>query len=351
MLSSTALVAIIDASTTAIILQQDFPALDGVGDLVANQASAKASAGQWKNDVRGKIFKVNQAVIDYNSNFQELYSPLLEIADKIGVDPDALREIAEGLNDLLQVITEQAQNVNDAKDAMAGLLVDMTDETVKLEADAAKIKSKYTGDQGELQNLEDLAQADKFAMDYDIAMIAVGIVGDVVGTIILAVSVTLFIESGGAATPVIVTGLLVTADFITVTVHCGDDYKAKAAEYGTTLATIATLKAGIAMAQVLTGSVGSLVNNLTSAVNALSSVAEAWDLLALDYSSVITALQRAEEPKKAASVIKTHLKAAKDSWDLLEKDAQNFKDKILGVQVENLAKNLKKGQTTIPAPV
>lgn len=329
-------VAVLDVATTAITVQPEFTDLEGVNKLKEHQAASKADADTWRDDVRPVLFSVNDAIINYNTEFGNLYNPLYEFAGQLQ-DPqqcaDAQSNLLAGLQNLQGVLRAQKNRVDLAAEKINDLRGSMLTHESELNGDLAEIKAKYEGDQGKIADIENKIAAYGEAMNRDLAIIGFGATGVVVGGLTVAVGVALWLESVGGSTPVIVVGVGLIAAGGGAAGYGIYDYNKSSDNKAAAIRELATVNAEIAVAKLLTTDVSTLVTNLDTASEALKKLSDGWGQLDRDYQNVIEALENTqgnvEKTKPLAFIVQANLKTSKQQWDTLVTDANTIKQNLL----------------------
>ncbi len=329
-------VAVLDVTTTAITVQPDFEDLDGVKDLKLHQQASKSDANTWRSDVRPTLFTVNDAIINYNTEFSNLYDPLYEFGGQLADAQkcaDAQSNLVAGLQDLQGVMKAQKERVDSAAEKINNLRQLMLTHESELKGNLTEVKAKYEGDHGEIQDKENQIHACDEAMSKDLTIIGLGSTGAVVGVLTVSVGVALWVESIGGSTPVIVVGLGLIAGGAGAAGYAGYDYNKNSKKKAQLQRELATINAEIAIAKSLTTGVSKLVYNLDTAANALDTLSKAWGQLDRDYQNIIDALNNTqgnvEKTKPLAFLVQANLKTSKQQWDTLVTDANTFKQNLL----------------------
>lgn len=329
-------VAVLDVTTTAIIVQPDFEDLDEVTDLKLHQQASKSDANTWRSDVRPTLFTVNDAIINYNTEFSNLYDPLYEFAGQLADAQkcaDAQSNLVAGLQDLQDVMKAQRERVDSAAEKINNLRQSMLTHESELNGNLTEVKAKYEGDQGKIKDKENQIDACDEAMRRDLMIIGFGSTGAVVGVLTVSVGAALWVESIGGSTPVIVVGVGLIAGGAGAAGYAGYDYNQNSEKKAQLKRELATINAEIAIAKSLTTGVSNLVQNLDESANALDALSKAWGQLDRDYQNIIEALNHTqgnvEKTKPLAWIIQKNLKTSKDQWNTLVTDANTFKQNLL----------------------
>ena len=329
-------VSVLDVATTAITVQPDFKDLEGVENLKEHQVASKSDANTWRNDVRPTLFSVNDAIINYNTEFGNLYDPLYEFAGQLQ-DPqkcaDAQSNLVAGLQNLQGVLKVQKDRVDLAAEKINGLRESMLTHESALNGDLTEIKAKYEGDKGRLAATENKITAYDTAMSRDLTIIGSGATGVVVGGLTVAVGVALWLESAGGSTPVIVVGVGVIVAGGAAAGYGIYDYNKSSDSKAAAIRELSTINAEIAVAKLLTTDVSTLVTHLDTASEALKKLSDGWGQLDRDYQNIIEALENtqgnAEKTKPLAFIVQANLRTSKQQWDTLVNDANTIKQNLL----------------------
>lgn len=336
----------IDVATDAILLQPDFEHLKGADDLQKHQNESKATATTWKTDVRSALFSIIDAVLAYNSQFSAFYDDLYKLAEQMGTDDKARSDLVLGLNELKKQVTLQKNKITDVAGKLNQFHSTMKDHQGKLTVDFNTISNMYESKKGIIAQLNEAVDALNHAMAKDLGQMALGAGAIVAGILAVAVGVGFWLESGGTSTPVIVAGIVAIAGTAggTAAIATGAaDYSSSARKKADMLNQISGIDSDLAAAKHLESGVTHLITSVSAASDAANLLSEKWSVLERDYDNVITALQSTQDGAQLSFIVKDHLRAAKDQWDGLEKDAKAIKENFLQpVNVDTSA--LEKGE-------
>lgn len=329
-------VTLLDISTSAILVQPDFLSLEKVPQLPEHQKASKTSALAWKETVRPKLFAVNDTIINFNTEFNSLYSYLYQFAEDLS-DPnkcaDAQTNLIAGILELQKTLRLQQSKVIDANTHINNLLSTMLTCESNLGGDLTLITAQYTGDTGTLHDLTEAIESYEHAMSNDLTIIGLGAAAGVVGLLTIGVGAVLWVESLGGSTPVILLGLAITAGGAAAVGYGISDYNTFSNKKAAATRQLAVLDKEIAVANSLKTGVSSLVQQLDQSTKALDQLSVAWNQLDRDYSSLITALQSThgniEQTKPLSFIVKANLTTSKEHWNILQNDAKAIKDNIL----------------------
>ncbi len=329
-------ITMLDIATTAITIQPDFKDLQGVDDLKAHQADSKADAKKWRNEVRPVLFSVNDAIINFSTEFTNLYTPLFEFAGQLKEPqeyPDAQSNLVAGLQNLQSVLRTQKNRVDLAVNEINSLRQSMLIHESALSGDLTEIKAKYEGDQGKIKDIENIITSYQDAMQNDLGIIGFGAAGVVVGGLVAAVGVAMWLESAGGSTPVIAIGIGIIVAGSGAGAYGIYDYNKSSNSKAEAIRELATINTEIAVAKSLTCDVSALIGHLDQASGALKKLADGWGQLDRDYQNLIDALENTqgntEKNQPLAFIVQANLRSSKQQWEILLEDANTVKENLL----------------------
>lgn len=349
----------LDIATAAIIEQPTFSHLkdEKAPDLIPNQEQAKKLALSWRNELRKKIFDVNQSIIDYTRYFNVYYNQMMDFIKVMENDEKNFDEARSNLilmlKSLINELVKRKKIIEDTSTAIKNLYNDMLETESKLSGNLAEIKAYYEGESGRLKDLEAQITAYSEAMSNDLAYIGAGAGGVVVGALTITVGVGTLVL-GGSGVPIIATGVAITAAGAASLIYGAVDYSKKSKMKSEAIAEIASISAELQIAASLLTDVSTLNKCIDTCTQNLDTIAKGWNVLINDYSSVIDALEATEfstDAKSPVFLIEANLRVSKEAWDTLDGDAKKFKENILNptpVDTSELDNYMEKGELKKP---
>ena len=205
---------VVDTYVSTTLKQPTFPELEGVPDLKKHQETSKETANMWRDVTRRSLYQSNYDLIAFNNAFSSYYDPLVlcvsqfDDKDKKKAD-EAKKNFVTGLQLLVSMIEANQAACEASLGELRTFQKRLDKDQSNLKSDDAAANAQYVADGGRLDELKDLIKADKKAMEKDMAIIASGATADVIGGVMIAVGVLGEIETAGASTALVVTGLAV----------------------------------------------------------------------------------------------------------------------------------------------
>ena len=205
---------VVDTYVSTTLKQPTFPELEGVPDLKKHQETSKETANMWRDVTRRSLYQSNYDLIAFNNAFSSYYDPLVlcvsqfDDKDKKKAD-EAKKNFVTGLQLLVSMIEANQAACEASLGELRTFQKRLDKDQSNLKSDDAAANAQYVADGGRLDELKDLIKVDKKAMEKDMAIIASGATADVIGGVMIAVGVLGEIETAGASTALVVTGLAV----------------------------------------------------------------------------------------------------------------------------------------------
>lgn len=298
-----------------------------------DQNTARNNANTWLNTVKPKIQGVARDVINYNTEFQNYYTSLVDAVKK--EDKVTLKE---GLEDLLTTLTNNSKNVQQVismlKDFKGKLYIDSTQLRRDVDGtDGAGGLASILAGQNALipelkKEIESLRQTQQGHFDN---ILGWGIGGGL-GTVALlggAIAGTVIVVvTGGTATPLVVGALVaLTAGGVALGTTSGIMLEKNIKSYDEISKKISGLSEQADQAQKATISLETAKGNLTAlaqtvdkAIDSLTGIKKQWDTMAANYQVLLGDVDDMQFQKM--SLIIEDLKSAKTEWNDIYKNAE-----------------------------
>lgn len=282
----------IDKSTRLIIEQAALPSLEGRTTLATDQNVVKKVARMWRSDRRSALFRLNDGILAYNQQFDAFYTVLAEYAPRINGDTQARSDFILMLEELKSEILLRKAEANETVSKFGAFLDSMLFQKKNIDKQSKHIQSTYP------------VKLDKLRIKLDDLHAELKIINEPV-----TVEPSELLNHTKAA----------EANFRRV----ADDIQKLQRE-------IFELESAVSETTIFRRNVESLVADVGRAVDAASSMLNAWSQLELDYEHAINLLESStDEARRARRDIKDTLESAKGQWELLSQDAATIKRQLL----------------------
>ncbi|MEK7016017.1 hemolytic enterotoxin HBL lytic component L1 [Bacillus sp. FSL R9-9410] len=309
----------------------------GGGELLKNihlnQELSRINANYWLDTAKPQIQKTARNIVNYDEQFQNYYDTLVDTVQKR--DKAGLKE---GINDLITTINTNSKEVTDVikmlQDFKSKLYTNSTDFKNNVGGPDGKggLTAILAGQQAlipQLQaELEQLSATQKKHFDDVLAWSIGGGLGAAILVIAAIAGVVVIVVTGGTATPAVVGGLsalgaagigLGTAAGVTASNHMNsyNEISKKIGELGT--------KADRANQAVISltnakDTLAYLYQTVDQAILSLTNIQKQWNTMGANYTDLLDNIDSMQEHK--FSLIPDDLKAAKQSWNDIHKDAE-----------------------------
>ncbi|MDZ4406758.1 HBL/NHE enterotoxin family protein [Bacillus cereus] len=271
-----------------------------------NLDASRKNAEQWLDSLKPQIIHTNQNIINYNTQFQNYYDVLVEAVNKN--DKETLKAVLTSLDD----------SVSENKDAVGKLVQDLKAfrgklelDTQNLKTDANKITDILAGQDAGIPLMEQQIGANQTLIDENNKVYIASSVATSLGAYLTAT--VIFAPIGAGALGGGIYGVVTSQQQI----------KAAQEKIIELTANISTAKQQVAKLTILKNNTNNLTATIDAAITALENVKNQWETMGAKYKSLNDNVDRIN-PDKLATIIKVDLKIAKNSWEQVNKYAENI---------------------------
>ncbi|MFJ8119900.1 hemolysin BL lytic component L1 [Bacillus mycoides] len=298
-----------------------------------NQELSRINANYWLDKAKPQIQKTARNIVNYDVQFKNYYDILVDTVEKR--DKAGLKE---GLNDLITTINTNSKEVTDVikmlQDFKSKLYTNSTDFKKNVGGPDGKggLTATLAGQQALIPQLqaeiEQLSAIQKKHFDDVLAWS----IGGGLGTAILVISAiagaVVIVVTGGTATPAVVGGLstlgvagiaLGTAAGVMASNHMNsyNEISKKIGELGTKADRASQAVISLTNAK---DTLAYLYQTVDQAILSLTNIQKQWNTMGANYTDLLDNIDSMQEHK--FSLISDDLKAAKQSWNDIHKDAE-----------------------------
>ena len=298
-----------------------------------NQELSRINANYWLDTAKPQIQKTARNIVNYDEQFQNYYDTLVDTVKK-----KDKRGLKEGIADLIGTIHTNSNEVTEVIKMLEAFKTKLYTNTVDFKNNVGSpdgqggLTAILAGKQAlvpQLQaEIENLRSTQKAHFDNVLAWSIGGGLGAailVIGTIAGAVVI---VVTGGTATPAVVGGLtalgaagigLGTAAGVTASNHM-NSYNEISNKIGEL-----SMKADLANQAVISltntkDTLTYLYQTVDQAIMSLTNIQQQWNTMGANYKDLYDNIDQMQEHK--LSLIPDDLKAAKQSWNDIHKDAE-----------------------------
>lgn len=298
-----------------------------------DQGIARTNANYWLNTAKPKIQDVTRDIINYNTQFQNYYTSLVDAVKK--GDKVTLKE---GLGDLLDTLTKNSKDVEEVVSMLKQFKEKLYTDSTQLKRDVdgtdgtVGLTSILAGEDALIPELKkEIESLRKTQQEHLDNVLGWGIGGGL-GTIILlggAIAGTVIVVvTGGTATPLVVGALgTLAAAGIGLGTASGIMLEKNLKSYDQISKKIGTLSEQADQAQKAIISLTAAKSDLTAlyqtvdkAIDALTGIKKQWDTMAANYQILLEDVDNMQFQKMA--LIIDGLKSAKMEWNDIYKNAE-----------------------------
>ncbi|MFB7159890.1 HBL/NHE enterotoxin family protein [Lysinibacillus sp. NPDC056232] len=298
-----------------------------------NQELSRIHANYWLDTAKPKIQKTARNIVNYDEQFNNYYDTLIDTVQK--KDKEGLKE---GIGDLISTIDRNSKEVTEVIKMLEAFKTKLYTNTIDfknniggpdgkggLTAILAGKQALIPQLQAEIENLRSTQKAhfdDVLAWSIGGGLgAAVLVIGTIAGGVVIVVT-------GGTATPAVIGGLTVlgsagiglgTAAGVTASNHM-NSYNEISNKIGEL-----TMKADFANQAVIAltnakDTLTYLYQTVDQAIMSLTNIQQQWNTMGANYKDLYDNIDQMQEHK--LSLIPDDLKAAKQSWNDIHKDAE-----------------------------
>ncbi|ANS52239.1 hemolysin BL lytic component L1 [Bacillus thuringiensis] len=308
-----------------------------------DQKTARTNANYWLDTAKPKIQGVARDVINYDTEFQNYYTSLVDAVKK-----EDKETVKEGLEDLLTTLTNNSKNVKEVVSILKKFKeklytdstqlrrdVDGTNETVGLTSILAGQNAQIPQLKMEIESLRKTQQG-----HFD-NILGWGIGGGLCTVVLLGGAVTggiVVVVTGGTATPLVVGALAgLAAGGVALGTTSGIMLEKNIKSYDEVSKKIITLSEQADQAQkavisleVAKGNVSALAETVDKAIDTLTGIKKQWDIMAANYQILLVDVEDMQFQKMSLMI--DDLKAAKAEWKDIHKKAEMLAKDLFSAQ-------------------
>ncbi|HEX9964670.1 MAG TPA: HBL/NHE enterotoxin family protein [Allosphingosinicella sp.] len=324
--------ALVNACCTSILQQENLvvPSMPGIA---THQQTARDHANNWINTVQPTLIAAIHGIVAFGNQFDAFMTPLLAAAAKVATDPTAKNTVVTGLTLLKNNATTHMKTATNSTNAVAGFRENFSSDFSSFQSDLSAVQTQLTADSpdtGSIAQLTKKCEADQTAMSKDLAMIAGGATGMVVGGLMIAVGALAEIETAGASTALILAGGVMVAGGAVMTGMAGSHYHNLLNDYHDDMVKLAAAKAELTLLIHVKGQLTALDEQIDPAVKALNSLQASWQLLGTEFQ---TLLGQVNGTDINGPFLQQQLVAAQTDWSDLATQAAKVQSMIQPPQI------------------
>ncbi|MED3272489.1 hemolysin BL lytic component L1 [Bacillus thuringiensis serovar silo] len=298
-----------------------------------DQGIARTNANYWLNTAKPKIQDVTRDIINYNTQFQNYYTSLVDAVKK-----EDKATLKEGLGDLLDTLTKNSKDVEEVVSMLKQFKEKLYTDSTQLKRDVdgtdgtVGLTSILAGEDALIPELKkEIESLRKTQQEHLDNVLGWGIGGGL-GTVILlggAIAGTVIVVvTGGTATPLVVGALgTLAAAGIGLGTASGIMLEKNLKSYDQISKKIGTLSEQADQAQkaiisltAAKSDVTALYQTVDKAIDALTGIKKQWDTMAANYQILLEDVDNMQFQKM--SLIIDDLKSAKMEWNDIYKNAE-----------------------------
>ncbi|PFI21899.1 hemolysin BL lytic component L1 [Bacillus cereus] len=298
-----------------------------------NQELSRINANYWLDTAKPKIQKTARNIVNYDEQFKNYYDTLVDTVQK--KDKAGLKE---GINDLITTIDTNSKEVTEVIKMLEAFKTKLYTNTTDFKNNVGGPDGKggltaiLAGKQALIPQLqaeiEKLSATQREHFDNVLAWSIGGGLGAAILVIAAIGGAVVIVVTGGTATPVVVGGLtalgaagigLGTAAGVTASNHM-NSYNEISNKIGQL-----SMKADLANQAVISltstkDTLTYLYQTVDQAIMSLTNIQKQWNTMGANYKDLYDNIDQMQEHK--LSLIPDDLKAAKQSWNDIHKDAE-----------------------------
>jgi hemolysin BL lytic component L1 len=307
-----------------------------------NQELSRINANYWLDTAKPKIQNTARNIVNYDEQFKNYYDTLVDTVQK--KDKEGLKE---GINDLITTIDTNSKEVTEVIKMLEAFKTKLYTNTTDFKNNVGGPDGKggltaiLAGKQALIPQLQaEIEQLSATQKEHFDNVLACGGLGAAILVIAAIGGAVVIVVTGGTATPVVVGGLtalgaagigLGTAAGVTASNHM-NSYN----EISNKIGQLST-KADLANQAVISltstkDTLTYLYQTVDQAIMSLTNIQKQWNTMGANYKDLYDNIDQMQEHK--LSLIPDDLKAAKQSWNDIHKDAEFISKDIAFKQEE-----------------
>ncbi|MFL0491847.1 HBL/NHE enterotoxin family protein [Bacillus sp. 179-I 2A5 NHS] len=270
-----------------------------------NHDASRTNAKQWLDGLKPQIIQTNQNIINYNTQFQNYYDVLVEAVDN--KDKETIKAVLTSLDD----------SISENKDAVDKLVQDLKAFRGKLELDTQNLKTDtnkiaviLSGQDAGIPLMQKQIETNQKLIDENNKVLIGSSVATALGAYLTATVV--FAPIGGGILGGGIYGII-TSD---------QQIKAAQEEIKKLTENISIANQQVAQLTILKNNTNNLTGTIDAAITALENIKSNWETMGTKYKSLNNNVDRINPDK--LNLIKVDLKTAKNSWEQVNKFAENM---------------------------
>ncbi|AZR80675.1 HBL/NHE enterotoxin family protein [Bacillus thuringiensis] len=298
-----------------------------------DQGIARTNANYWLNTAKPKIQDVTRDIINYNTQFQNYYTSLVDAVKK-----EDKATLKEGLGDLLDTLTKNSKDVEEVVSMLKQFKEKLYTDSTQLKRDVdgtdgtVGLTSILAGEDALIPELKKEIESLRKTQQKHLDNVLGWGIGGGLGTVILlggAIAGTVIVVvTGGTATPLVVGALgTLAAAGIGLGTASGIMLEKNLKSYDQISKKIGTLSEQADQAQKAIISLTAAKSDLTAlyqtvdkSIDALTGIKKQWDTMAANHQILLEDVDNMQFPKM--SLIIDDLKSAKMEWNDIYKNAE-----------------------------
>ncbi|MBG9521530.1 hemolysin BL lytic component L1 [Bacillus thuringiensis] len=298
-----------------------------------DQGIARTNANYWLNTAKPKIQDVTRDIINYNTQFQNYYTSLVDAVKK-----EDKATLKEGLGDLLDTLTKNSKDVEEVVSMLKQFKEKLYTDSTQLKRDVdgtdgtVGLTSILAGEDALIPELKKEIESLRKTQQKHLDNVLGWGIGGGLGTVILlggAIAGTVIVVvTGGTATPLVVGALgTLAAAGIGLGTASGIMLEKNLKSYDQISKKIGTLSEQADQAQKAIISLTAAKSDLTAlyqtvdkSIDALTGIKKQWDTMAANHQILLEDVDNMQFQKM--SLIIDDLKSAKMEWNDIYKNAE-----------------------------
>ncbi len=273
-----------------------------------NHDASRKNAKQWLDGLKPQIIQTNQNIINYNTQFQNYYDVLVEAVNNN--DKETLKD----------VLTSLDESISENKDAVDKLVKDLKAfrgklelDTQNLKTDANKITDILSGQDAGIPLMQKQIETNQTLIDENNKVYIASSVATALGAYLTATII--FAPIGAGALGGGIYGVTTSQQQI----------KTAQDEIINLSKNISTAQQQVGKLTLLKNNTNNLTATIDAAITALENVKNQWQTMGAKYKSLNNNVDKIN-PNKDAKIITANLNIAKDSWEKVNKYAENIQN-------------------------
>ncbi|MBO1627486.1 non-hemolytic enterotoxin subunit B [Bacillus arachidis] len=302
--------------------------------IIEHQKLARGNANEWLDTLKPQLISTNENIINYSDQFKNYYKTLQNAVD-IAVEKGDTEKLTAGLTQLTESISANKKEVDDLVKQLKSFRSKMASDTQSFKDDANQITSVLASQDAGIPLLEKQISANMESINKNNAILISASVSTALGPMAIIGGVALIATGVGAkAGAVLITvGVGATALGVTGVVLAKQEIDRAQGDIQKLTGDISNIKLQVVGLTNLKKQTESLSETIDIAIDSLQNISNQWQTMGSKYNSLLKNVNKVKPNQ--LGFIKENLQTANDSWEKIQKYAEDIQNSEIKVAENN----------------